>query len=103
MSRESVLNEVEDILRGVDSDLRDGELLLTSITQDHEGRVIGKVTGQMGYPVVYPHPESESMLVAKPAYFQLLTRGPALLRELANMVENQPKSGLNPENQPGSK
>jgi hypothetical protein len=53
MSRESILDEVDDILGSVDRDLRDdGKLLLTAITQDREGRLVAKVTGQTGYPVV---------------------------------------------------
>jgi hypothetical protein len=92
-TRESVLDEVQEILEGVDPDLFEtGELRVTVLTKDYNGLMLGKVTNEAGYVVVGPHPESASILMAREVYFDLLTKGPRLLRELAKMVENEGKS-----------
>lgn len=96
---DELLEEAMDILRNVDGDLLDdGRLKVTRIKQEDNGFLIANVRGANGYPVVAPHPEAQSMLVARPVYFDLLADGPRIIRALVDLVENrqnQPKSSKN--------
>jgi hypothetical protein len=96
--RDELLAEADAIVRGTDEDLLDnGELRVIEISEGINGKV-ATVRSVNGQSVVYPHPESATILVGKPVYFDLLAKGPRIIRELVDLVESSeitPKSAKN--------
>lgn len=99
MSKEHTLALAKSLLDGIGEDLQDdGTLKVVTVTVDHIGNQIAGVRGANGYPVIVPHPESQSLLYGKPAYFDLLANGPKIIADLVDLVENGAKSARNEAN-----
>jgi len=94
--RDELLDEAYDIIRGTDEFLLDdGELKLIEVSENLEGETIATIRGVSGFPPLFPHPESATILVGKKVWFDLLVKGPRIIRELYDLVqngENTPKS-----------
>lgn len=98
---EDLMIEADNILRGTDDDLLDnGELKITIVSENEfTGEKLATIRGASGLPVIYPHPEAQTILVSKQPYFDLLVKGPRIIRALVDIAENrenQAKSAKNP-------
>lgn len=97
---EELLAEADAIVRGADDDLlEDGNLKIIKVSYLPSGELVATVRGENGYPIIYPHPESASILVAKEVYFNLLVNGPRIIRALVDIAENrgiESKTAKNP-------
>lgn len=64
---------------------------------------IATIRNNTGYPVIAPHPESASMMVAQREVFAFIEQGPEIIRQLIAEIEAEtPDKPANKRNQPES-
>lgn len=87
----NVIEQAQELLDGIEESL---PFKVNEVTNPDAEEVLATIRGADGYPVIKPHPESMSILVAPRGVFEFIEKAPKTIQGLLDLIEknNAPKT-----------